>query len=144
MGDATRVKVERSAKRVRAYLGGEIIVDSVRSKLVWEVPQYPAYYFPMADVRMHHSPRAIVSSGRPLAERRATSMYTAETEWPRIPHGITRNRLFSRFKGTYVSNGIRWTLGLRKRKKCSSTPTIRISASTFCTVLATSRFRSMA
>jgi uncharacterized protein (DUF427 family) len=54
MGDATRVKVERSAKRVRAYLGGEIIVDSIRSKLVWEVPQYPAYYFPMADVRMHH------------------------------------------------------------------------------------------
>jgi uncharacterized protein (DUF427 family) len=41
MGDATRVKVERSAKRVRAYLGGEIIVDSIRSKLVWEVPQYP-------------------------------------------------------------------------------------------------------
>ena len=27
MGDATRVKVERSAKRVRAYLGGEIIVE---------------------------------------------------------------------------------------------------------------------
>ena len=54
MGDVTRVKVERSAKRVRAYLGGEIIVDSIRSKLVWEVPQYPAYYLPMADVRMHH------------------------------------------------------------------------------------------
>ena len=44
------VKIEHCAKRVRVYLGGKIIVDSIRSKLVWEVPHYPAYYFPIADV----------------------------------------------------------------------------------------------
>ena len=44
------VKIEHCAKRVRVYLGGKIIVDSIRSKLVWEVPNYPTYYFPMADV----------------------------------------------------------------------------------------------
>jgi hypothetical protein len=38
---------------VRVYLGGKIIVDSIRSKLVWEVPHYPAYYFPMAEVSMN-------------------------------------------------------------------------------------------
>ena len=51
---ATRgqVRTERSAKRVRAYLGGEVVADSIRPVLVWEVPYYPAYYFPIADVRM--------------------------------------------------------------------------------------------
>src|SRR5438067_1916980 len=41
-----------SAKRVRAYLGGECVADSVRPRLVWENPAYPAYYFPSRDVRM--------------------------------------------------------------------------------------------
>jgi uncharacterized protein (DUF427 family) len=46
-----RVRVEQGAKRVRAYLGGELVADSTRPLLVWEKPQYPAYYFPAADVR---------------------------------------------------------------------------------------------
>jgi len=46
-----QVRTEPSAKRVRAYLGGEAVADSIRPVLVWEVPYYPAYYFPVADVR---------------------------------------------------------------------------------------------
>jgi uncharacterized protein (DUF427 family) len=46
-----RIRIERGAKRVRAYLGGELIADTFRPVLVWEVPYYPAYYFPIADVR---------------------------------------------------------------------------------------------
>jgi uncharacterized protein (DUF427 family) len=46
-----RVRVERAAKRVRAYLGGELVVDTTRPVLVWEVPYYPAYYFDPEDVR---------------------------------------------------------------------------------------------
>src|SRR5262249_41217060 len=37
--------------RVRTYVGGELIADTKRLKLVWEVPYYPAYYFPREDVR---------------------------------------------------------------------------------------------
>jgi uncharacterized protein (DUF427 family) len=47
-----RVRVEQGAKRVRAYLGGELIADTTRPRLVWEVPYYPAYYLPRDDVRM--------------------------------------------------------------------------------------------
>ena len=50
-GRAGRVRVEQGAKRVRAYLGGELVADTTRPRLVWEVPYYPAYYFPLADVR---------------------------------------------------------------------------------------------
>jgi uncharacterized protein (DUF427 family) len=37
-GAAARVRVEQGAKRVRAYLGGEVVADTVRPRLVWEVP----------------------------------------------------------------------------------------------------------
>lgn len=45
-----RVRVEKSPKRVRAYLGGKVIVDSYAPLLVWESPYYPTYYFPGDDV----------------------------------------------------------------------------------------------
>jgi uncharacterized protein (DUF427 family) len=46
-----RIRVEPGAKRVRAYLGGEVVADTTSPVLVWEVPSYPAYYFPAEDVR---------------------------------------------------------------------------------------------
>jgi uncharacterized protein (DUF427 family) len=46
-----RIKIEPSLKRIRAYLGGEAVADSTRASLVWESPNYPMYYFPIADVR---------------------------------------------------------------------------------------------
>lgn len=46
-----RVRVERGDKRVRAYMGGEVVADTIHPRLVWEGRPYPAYYFPVADVR---------------------------------------------------------------------------------------------
>jgi uncharacterized protein (DUF427 family) len=46
-----RIRIETGAKRVRAYLGGQVVADTTRPVLVWEVPYYPAYYFPLADMR---------------------------------------------------------------------------------------------
>ena len=60
-----RIHIEDGPKRVRTYFGGEVIADSKHLKLVWEVPYYPAYYFPREDVcmerltlngRIRHSP----------------------------------------------------------------------------------------
>src|ERR671914_569549 len=50
---ATRgsVRVEIGSKRVRAYLGGQLVADTTAPLLVWERPYYPTYYFPLADVR---------------------------------------------------------------------------------------------
>jgi uncharacterized protein (DUF427 family) len=45
-----RVRVEPSAKRVRAHLDGKVVVDTTRPLLVWEIPYYPTYYLPLADV----------------------------------------------------------------------------------------------
>jgi uncharacterized protein (DUF427 family) len=48
---STGIRIEPSAKRVRTYLGGEPVADTTRPLLVWEIPYYPTYYFPAADVR---------------------------------------------------------------------------------------------
>jgi uncharacterized protein (DUF427 family) len=45
-----RVRVEPGSKRVRAFVGGELVVDTTHPLLVWENPNYPAYYLPRADV----------------------------------------------------------------------------------------------
>jgi uncharacterized protein (DUF427 family) len=81
-----RIRTEPGSKRVRAYLGGEPVADTIRPLLVWEVPYYPAYYFPLADVRTEllepdggvaHSPSRgdgrtfTVTAGRKVAPRSA-------------------------------------------------------------------------
>ena len=44
------VRVEQGAKRVRVYLAGRLVADTRRPFLVWEIPYYPTYYLPLADV----------------------------------------------------------------------------------------------
>jgi uncharacterized protein (DUF427 family) len=44
------IRIEPGAKRVRVYLGGELVADTIQPVLVWEVPYYPTYYFPVSDV----------------------------------------------------------------------------------------------
>ena len=46
-----RVRVEEGPKRVRVFLGGELVADTTHVKLVYEVPYYPQYYIPLTDVR---------------------------------------------------------------------------------------------
>ena len=47
-----RVRLEHGSKRIRAYLGGELVADTTRPLLVWEKPYYPTYYFPIDDARI--------------------------------------------------------------------------------------------
>src|SRR6202046_2092751 len=44
------VRVEQGAKRVRVYLAGRLVADTRRPFLVWEIPYFPTYYLPLADV----------------------------------------------------------------------------------------------
>jgi uncharacterized protein (DUF427 family) len=54
-----RVRVIQGAKRVRAYLGGRAVADTTKPLLVWEIPYYPTYYLPLADV----APDVLVPTG---------------------------------------------------------------------------------
>jgi uncharacterized protein (DUF427 family) len=45
-----RVRTEPSHKRVRAFLGGELVLDTEDALYVWEGPSYPQYYVRQSDV----------------------------------------------------------------------------------------------
>jgi uncharacterized protein (DUF427 family) len=42
--------IEPSPRRVRAMLGGEVVLDTTEALYVWEWPYYPQYYIPLAAV----------------------------------------------------------------------------------------------
>lgn len=45
-----KVRAEPGAKRIRAYLDGKLVADTTKPLLVWEIPYYPTYYVPAADI----------------------------------------------------------------------------------------------
>ena len=47
---ATRGRIEPAPRRVRGYLGHELVFDTTAARYVWEVPYYPQYYIPLSDV----------------------------------------------------------------------------------------------
>jgi uncharacterized protein (DUF427 family) len=51
-----RVHVEEGAKRIRVYVAGELVADTIRPMLVWESPHYPTYYIPAVDVQCRAAP----------------------------------------------------------------------------------------
>jgi len=42
--------VQPAPRRVRGMLGGSVVFDTLRAQYVWEWPNYPQYYVPLADV----------------------------------------------------------------------------------------------
>jgi uncharacterized protein (DUF427 family) len=54
------LRIEPCHKRVRGYLGGMAVIDTIRSSLVWEHNAYPAYYFPESDVRTELLPAGAI------------------------------------------------------------------------------------
>jgi uncharacterized protein (DUF427 family) len=51
---AERGQVEPAPRRVRGYVDGVLVFDTVAARYVWEVPYYPQYYVPVKDVRTQH------------------------------------------------------------------------------------------
>ena len=42
--------IEPVPRRIRAVLAGEVVLDTTKALYVWEWPNYPQYYVPVADV----------------------------------------------------------------------------------------------
>ncbi|MFC9971452.1 DUF427 domain-containing protein [Spirillospora sp. NPDC127200] len=87
MSTHARVRVEQGHKRVRAYLGGRLVADTVRPVLVWEVPYYPTYYIPLADVRAELVPEG---PGRRSPSRGDSTAYTVRVDGAEAPGGAAR------------------------------------------------------
>ena len=59
-----QLRHEPTAKRIRAVLGGETVVDSTRALLVWEPRRIvPSYAVPAEDVHGELRPAAVATTG---------------------------------------------------------------------------------
>lgn len=47
---AARGRVEPAPRRVRGFAGRDLVFDTTAARYVWEIPYYPQYYVPLADV----------------------------------------------------------------------------------------------
>jgi len=77
-----RVRVERGAKRIRAYLGGHVVADTTEPLLVWEKPYYPAYYVPAADVRAELVPTGATEADPGRGEAQVLDVRVGGVEAP--------------------------------------------------------------
>lgn len=74
---ADDVRLEPTPKRVRAFAGSEMVVDSYRAVMMLETGHLPVYYFPKQDVRMDlmvPSP-----SSRPVGRKGPATLWSVET-----------------------------------------------------------------
>nr|WP_221383007.1 DUF427 domain-containing protein [Actinoplanes polyasparticus] len=43
-------RMEPVPRRIRAMLGGRVVLDTIRAMYLWESPKYPQYYIPLDDI----------------------------------------------------------------------------------------------
>lgn len=85
------VRIEPGRKRVRAYLAGVLVADTVRPVLVWEKPQYPTYYLPAEDVHATLVPTGRVSGGADVFDVMVAGATAAgAARWYRQPEHLVR------------------------------------------------------
>ncbi len=61
--------VEPVPRRIRAYVGDQLVLDTTSARYVWEWPPYPQYYVPIDDV----SPGVLVDEGQTQSTHRGTA-----------------------------------------------------------------------
>jgi len=85
--------IEPVPRRVRAVLDGAVVLDTTRALYVWEWPNYPQYYIPLADV----DPAVLVDEEHPehLARgaARRHGLRVGETSRPGVAHVYTDDAL---------------------------------------------------
>ena len=57
--------IEPVPRRIRAVLGGEVVFDTTQALYVWEWPNYPQYYIPIADVNADAARRRAAQPAAP-------------------------------------------------------------------------------
>lgn len=75
--------VEPAPRRVRAFLGGQMVLDTTSARYVWESPKYPQYHVPVGDI----DPELLVDEDyereRPLGTARRHGLRVGELTRPK-------------------------------------------------------------
>ena len=91
---AVRGRTEPAPRRVRGIVGGHVLFDTTAARYVWEVPYYPQYYIPLADVdldlltdedhsqRVQFGPSKLYSITGGSEEKPAVRIFDADGDGP--------------------------------------------------------------
>ena len=122
------IHIERSPRRVRTYFGDKLIADSEHVLLVYETKRPPAYWFPVADVRMKYLEQ---------------SQQPADTIRRAMRPALTSNRLAiePHWKAISLFTGMRWMRGSRRMSRSLFILEIRTQGSTRSTARGTCAWR---
>jgi len=131
------VHVERSSRRVRTYFGGKLIADSEHVLLTYETKRPPAYWFPIADVRMEYLEQS---------QQAADTIRWRLVVKDRIAHNAARAYIKptgyrASLEGHLTFSGMRWTRGSRRTSRSSFILEIRTQESTWSTARGTCAWR---
>ncbi len=85
--------IEPVPRRVRAFLGGHAVLDTTSALYVWEWPNYPQYYIPLADIDQ----AVLVDEDRPEHLSRGSAgrhgLRVGEISRPGVAHVYTEEAL---------------------------------------------------
>jgi uncharacterized protein (DUF427 family) len=92
-------QVESVPRRIRAFLAGEIVFDTIRALYVWEKPYYPQYYIPVADVRPD---RLVAENATRRSSRGLADLHGLRVGGAHRPHAakVLRDSPIDRLSGT--------------------------------------------
>ena len=106
--------VEPVPRRIRATLGGVTVLDTTRALYVWEWPNYPQYYVPIADVRSRISRRRAASRTPHAAAPSPSTDCKREGSPARAPASCTPARSSPNSRARSASIGTRSTRGIEE------------------------------
>ena len=121
--------VEPVPRRIRAFLGGQTVLDTTAARYVWEWPNYPQYYVPLDDVDAGRARRRGPRAPPPARQRPAHRPAGRRRTERRTPAGLRQRRAGRDASGFC---GPRWTPGSRRTSRSSSTRATPTRGSTRC------------
>ena len=122
--------VEPVPRRIRAELGGHVVLDTTRGLYLWEWPFYPQYHIPFEDI----DPSAVLdeqSTHRVSRGRVATLGLRVGPLFARPPGVATSSRSCLTWSAPCALTGRRSTPGMRRTSWCSvhpRNPYVRVDA----------------
>ena len=126
--------IEPVPRRIRGYLAGETVFDTVSARYVWEWAKYPQYYIPLADV----DSAVLIDEDHPQRLSRGTARQHALQVGKTIRPAAARVYGADALPGLVDTVRFEWpplTRGLKRTNRSTSTRVIRTPESMHCALL---------
>ena len=96
--------VEPVPRRIRALLGGTVVIDTTAARYVWELPYYPQYYVPIGDI----DPDVLVDEDHQEHLKRGTARRLGLRLGDEVRSGVAHHYTASAIEGIVGTVRVEW------------------------------------